>query len=108
MPEYGSADVVQHRLQLFFRNLAAQHRFHLIAEARRLLHAQAGPRPHVQANQTGIHLREKVLPEKEHQPQRKHAEDQKASDEQLRDVERGLQQLLVAVAESVEAALEPR
>ena len=55
----GHADIVQHRLQLFLRNLAAQHALHFIAQTRRLFHAQAGPGAEVQTNQARIHLRER-------------------------------------------------
>ncbi len=60
----------------------------------------------MQTNQTGIHLREEVLPQKEHQPERQNAENHKADGKQFPVFERGLQQLLVAAAESLKAVLE--
>ena len=44
----GQTNVVEHRLQLAFRNLLAQHSFNFVAESGRLFHAQAGPRTYMQ------------------------------------------------------------
>src|SRR5208282_5069635 len=102
----GDADVVEHSLQFFLRNLAAQHLLHSIAEARGLFHAQAGPGAKMQANQARIHLRKEVLAKKEHQPQRQNAENHKANGEESAVFQRGFQQSLVAATEFFEPALE--
>ena len=44
-------DIIEHGLQFFLRNLAAQHPLHFIAQLGRLLHAQPGPRAKVQPDQ---------------------------------------------------------
>ena len=66
----GNADVIQDRLQLLLRNLAAQDLLHFIAQTRRFFHPQARPGAEVQPDQARIHLREEIATQKKHQPQR--------------------------------------
>src|SRR5271169_1908709 len=80
---------------------------HLIAKASRLFHPQAGASAQVQPYKTGIHRRKKVLTQKEHPPQRQQAEPKKKNDEEPAVLDRGFQQLVVAIAEVVEAFLKP-
>ena len=65
----GQANIVENRLNLLARNLAVQFGFDLVAHACGLLHAQSGPGAHVQAQQSGIDLREEVLPQEPQQTQ---------------------------------------
>src|SRR5208337_1286110 len=102
----GDADIVQHRLQLFLRNLAAQHPLHFITQTRGLFYAQTGPGTKVETDQAGIHLRKEIPPQKEHQPQRQEAESRKTETESFPVFECGFQQLPVAAAESFKPALE--
>ena len=103
----GQADVVENRLQLSVAGIfLVQSGFDLVAEARRLFHAQAGAGAHMQAQQSRIHLRKEVLPEEHEESEREHAENQEANDEDAAMLERGLQQRLVAAAEVFELALE--
>ncbi len=99
-------DVVENRDQLVFRNLLPQVLFDFVAQPRRLLHAQAGTAANVKPHLAGIDAGEEILAQEKHQHHGQHAERKEANGEELAVLERGFQQLIVAVAELVEAALK--
>ena len=102
------ADVVKDGHQLVFGDLLAQILLHFIGKTGCFFDAQSGARPHVKPHQASINRREEVLAQEEHQSHREYAKGEKAGSEELAVSERGLQELVVAVAEFVEAALKGR
>ncbi len=102
----GQPDVVEDRVQFVFGDLLPQIGFDLVAQARGFFHSQSGTRPHVKTHQAGIDAREEILAQEEHQTHRQHAEGEEAGGEELAMLQRRFQQLIVAVAELIEAALK--
>ncbi len=62
----------------------------------------------MQAQQAGIHLREKVFAQKEKQSEREQAESQKTNHEQAAILDRGFQQGLIASPEASNLRSKPR
>src|ERR1035438_6167612 len=78
----------------------------LVTKASRLLHPQAGARAQVQPYKTCVNRWEEVLAQEEYPAQRQQAEREKAADEECAVLDRGFQQLVVAIAEVVKAFLK--
>ena len=103
----GQPNIVEDRHQFIFGDLLVQVFLNLIAEPGGLFHAQSGTGPHVQPHQAGIHRREEVLAQEEHQSHRQNAKRQKARSEHLAMSEGGFQKLVIAAAKLLETGLEP-
>src|SRR5580698_180122 len=78
----------------------------LIAQAGGFFYTHAGTSPEVQANQARIDGREEIFSEHEDPAQREHAEGKKTGREELAVFDGDFQELIVAIAEVLEATLE--
>ena len=87
--------------------MLANVRFDAVAKSGCFLDASAGGRAHVQLELAAINAREKILPEQWQEREGKHASRQKADSEEDAVANAALEQAVVAIAQPVEAILEP-
>src|SRR5208337_4535399 len=76
----GQTDIIQHRVQIFFRDGLANYLVDLVGQPCGLLDAEARPRAQVQPDLARVYAGEKVAPEYEREADREHAKNKEAGD----------------------------
>ncbi len=100
------AHVVNHRLQVSFRNHLVDRLIDLVGQSRCFLDAQSRSRPHVQPDLARVHAGKKVAAEEKHQPARQQAKCQEQHRERPRVVQRRCQRVAVSAAKSLKGVLK--